>query len=339
MRIKALFLIIAVFTAGSSHAATGQDAAGDRQDLEYRDLMLKNALLPGLGFAMLGNEKEARAYYASLPLSIAGTALAVSALLISTDGVVFDFQRQDGESYLFRYENELSPLSHVLLYGGVALGLYGNLLSAYSNYAVHRDYVDQYGDPFRPVPLRAGRSSFFRTVTAPYRADNVFNIEVLPVLGLSAMGGFSPVDIAAMGNYFKRDTVPIMGFQVHPVLGLGIHALSSGVLVTAIAAWEELAYRGLSLEMNGQVYSSISFGLAHLPNMLTPGISVEGTLLQTLFATAFGFYTSEQVKRRGYNLERMIALHYWHNMLALVLGYLVDPEQTQLFSIRYRLWM
>jgi membrane protease YdiL (CAAX protease family) len=139
-----------------------------------------------------------------------------------------------------------------------------------------------------------------------------------------------------MGRYFRRGRVEFLGYPVTPLTGFGLEVLLAGVLVTANAVWEELSYRGLGLQVNGTVYSSLSFGFAHLTNMLVPGVTVEDTVLQTLFATAFGFYAADRVQRREDGLERMIALHFWNNLLSLVLSYLADPESEQVFIISLR---
>ncbi len=304
---------------------------------DYSETMAKNILFPGLGFRLLGNEVEARRYYASLPLSLGGAGLALAGILVSSGSVLFDVQYHDGETYLLRYNEQLDGLSQVMLYSGVVLGLYGNLLATYSSYGVHRDYVDRFGDPFHDEPVTTGRATLQEVISAPFRATNIFAGDVLPILGLATIAGFSISDYRMMGEFFKQDSVPFMGFMVPPAAGLGLRLLSSALLVAANASWEEIAYRGLSLETSGEVYSSLSFGLAHITNMLVPGASVEGTLLQTLFATAFGYYAAQRVMAREYDFSHMVALHFWHNTLSLVLGYLADPEEAQSFSIRFRL--
>ncbi len=302
----------------------------------YSDLMLKNALVPGLGFKMLGNDEEACLYYAALPLNLIGAGLISAAVFLNGNGIVLDIEQHDGVTTLFSYKNELSSTSKLLLAGGLGLSLYGNLLAAYSSYAVHSDFVERYGFPREARLPGAGRIPLARVLTAPFTPAHVFNIDVLPMIGLATLGGFSAEDYGEMGRFFKRDHVVFLGFPVSPQVGLGLEILLAAGLVTANAAWEELAYRGLSLQLNGPVHSSLSFGFAHLTNMLVPGMNVETTLLQTLFATAFGFYAADRVLRGESGLERMIALHYWNNLLSLVLGFLSDPESdaTLVFKIR-----
>jgi hypothetical protein len=328
--VIALSLVL-VFTGVPECRAERPDGKPD-----YDELTALNSLLPGIGLSRLGLEEEAKWYYAALPLSLAGTGLAVTGVFLFSNSVRFDAERRDGETYLVRYDRELGALSNILVYGGVVLGLYGNLLTTYSGYALHREYVDRYGDPYGGETVTTGRLTLPEVIAAPFLPSVVFSVDVLPVLGLSTAAGFSVSDYRRMGDFFTRESVPFMGFAVHPVAGLGLQILSGLLLVTANSAWEEIAFRGLQLETRGTVYSSFSFGLAHLTNMLVPGASVESTMLQTLFATAFGFYAAERTLDHGYDFRRMVALHFWHNLLSLVLGYLAEPEETGVFTIRYR---
>jgi hypothetical protein len=313
---------------------------GDEDELEkpsYPEVILKNAIVPGLGFKMLGNDKEARLYYAALPLNLIGAGLVTAAVFLHGNSVVLDMKHSDGVTNVLQYKNELTPTAKLMLAGGIGIGLYGNLLAAYSSYAVHSDYVERYGFPGGFPPPDTARISLTDALTAPFTPAHVFNIDVLPMIGLATLGSFSVEDYGQIGAYFQRDHVDFLGFPVTPLAGLGLEILLAGCLVTANAAWEELAYRGLSLQVNGPIHSSLSFGFAHLTNMLAPGASVEGTLMQTVFATAFGFYAADRVQHGKNGLQRMIALHFWNNLLSMVLGFLADPESGGTLSVKIRL--
>lgn len=319
---------------------SGAFGISDEDEFEkpsYSEVMLRNALVPGLGFKMLGKDEEAYLYYAALPLNLIGAGLVTAAVFLNGNSIVLDLEHSDGVTGVFRYEKELTPASKLMLAGGMGLSLYGSLLAAYSSYAVHSDYVERYGFPGRPKSPDPGRISLVDALTAPFTPVHVFNIDVLPMIGLATLGSFSVEDYREIGNYFKRDHVVFLGYPVTPPAGLGLEILLAAGLATAYAAWEELAYRGLSLRVNGTVHSSLSFGFAHLANMLVPGVTVEGTLMQTVFATAFGFYAADRVLRGENGLERMIALHFWNNLLSLVLGFLADPESNGTFSVKITL--
>jgi hypothetical protein len=163
---------------------------------------------------------------------------------------------------------------------------------------------------------------------------NLVNAEVLPVLFLSVFGAMRPSDLLAVDDYFRRRRVPFLGWSVSPWAGLGLRVVTAWALVTANATWEEVAFRGTSLERTGVWVSSLSFGTAHLGNMVLPEVSVEEALLQSLFATGFGVYAAAMTVRADYGLQRAVAAHFWHNMIALTLGYLVDPDAPLVLSVR-----
>ena len=73
--------------------------------------------------------------------------------------------------------------------------------------------------------------------------------------------------------------------------------------------------------------------LRHLPNMLIPNVSVEETVIQSVFAALFGYYAASRTIANDYDFSRMAALHFWHNVTAMTLSYLIEPERSLTFSI------
>ena len=159
-------------------------------------------------------------------------------------------------------------------------------------------------------------------MSSPHRGENVFNFDFFPFFPLTILGQIGPDDIALYGEFFGRDRVDFWKLEVSPWAGLALNTLFSFGLVHANATAEEIIYRGLLLEQRGVVRSSLSFGAAHLPNMLIPGVSVEDTLYQTLFAGIFGFYAANRAEANGFDFSRMVALHFWHNVFAFTAAYL-----------------
>jgi membrane protease YdiL (CAAX protease family) len=304
---------------------------------DYRALMLRNSLLPGTAQLAMGETLEGIVYLASLPLQLAGLGLvAYQTVRVAADAEVGVF-REDGRTYFLREtDSSRSAADQWLFYGGMTLSLYGNLLSAYSQYAAHRDYVDRYGDPLGLAARRHGRETLPELLVAPWLPRYALSEEVLVALALTAAGSMGGGDFARIGDYFQRDTVPFMGAPVTPLAGLALRLATSVLLVTANAVSEEILFRGALLERSGVTASSLSFGLGHLPNALFPGVALEDTLLQTVFALGFGFYAARSTVANGYDFRRMAALHFWNNMLAFTLAYLVDPESQRELSIGFR---
>lgn len=304
---------------------------------DYRALMLRNALLPGTAQLAMGQTAEGIAYLASVPLGLAGLGILTwQTVRVASDAEAGVF-REDGRTYLLREaDTDRSITDQWLFYGGMTLSLYGNLLSAYSQYAAHRDYVDRYGDPLGLPAHRLGRETLPELLLAPWLPRYALSEEVLVALALTVAGSVQGDDFARIGDYFGRDTVPFMGAAVTPLEGLALRLATSVLLVTANAVSEEVLFRGVLLERSGITSSSLSFGLGHLPNALLPGVAVEDTLLQTVFALGFGFYAARSTVASRYDFRRMAALHFWNNVLAFTLGYLVDPDSQRELSIGFR---
>ncbi len=305
--------------------------------LDYRTLMLRNSFLPGTAQLAMGQTAEGIVYLASVPLQAAGLGILVYQALAYSGRTELGWFPEEGRTYLTRFTETDPYLANPwLAFAGITLSLYGNLLSAYSQHAAHRDWVDRFGDPAGLQPVRTGRESLLRLLAAPWTPHNVLSFDTLVALSFTVGGSLSGGDFARMGAYFQRETVPFFGREVTPAQGLGLRLATAILLVTANAASEEILFRGSLLEQRGVTTSSLSFGLAHLPNAIIPGVALEDTVLQTVFALGFGFYAAQSTVARGYNYERMVALHFWNNVLAFVLGYLVDPESQSYLGIGFR---
>jgi membrane protease YdiL (CAAX protease family) len=288
---------------------------------DYRALMLRNTLLPGTAQLAMGETAEGIVYLASVPLQLAGLGLLTwQTVRVASDAEAGVF-REDGRTYLLREaDSARSSADQWLFYGGMTLSLYGNLLSAYSQYAAHRDYVDRYGDPMGLPALRRGRETLPELLVAPWLPRYALSEEALVALALTVAGSVDGGDFSRIGDFFRRPAVPFMGASVAPLAGLALRLATSVLLVTANAVSEEILFRGALLERSGIVSSSLSFGLGHLPNALLPGVAVEDTVLQTVFALGFGFYAARSTVASGYDFRRMAALHFWNNILAFTLG-------------------
>ena len=307
---------------------------------DYRRLMLINSILPGYAQIQMDKRTEGFLYMSSIPLKLAGEGILLVTIFRNLEGLKLSVRTTEDKTYLVSYRDDTIQTSdYILLFSGMTLTLYGTLLSSYSQYEAHRTYMDRYAGYLGLNPVRSGADRLIDLIFAPFKPKNVFDPLVLPALAFSTAGSLISSDVRSIGSYFTRDSVLFWGSEVSPWTGLGLAAGTSLLFVWANALWEEIAFRGFSLETMGTGYSSLTFGLAHLPNMLVPGISVEDTVLQTIAAIGYGFYSAELTKQNGYRLEKAAAFHFWNNMFALVLGYLSDPDDTPGFHIGYRLSM
>jgi hypothetical protein len=82
----------------------------------------------------------------------------------------------------------------------------------------------------------------------------------------------------------------------------------------------------------GPTASALTFGAIHLGNVFVPPDpdtpwhdpgNVMDVVAQSAFATCFGFYANILTTGDSYRLQRPIALHYWNNVFAMTMGYLL----------------
>ncbi len=304
---------------------------------DYQLMMLANQLVPGSAQVALGQRRAGILYMTTaLPLSIAGQAMLLWYVFLDLDAFAIEPMRQNDKTYLF--DPALSTVHQEqqwLLYTGFTLSVYSSLLSTYSSYAAHRDYHRLYVPSYPLGP----RMPLAELIAAPYRLQNLISWDVFPFFPMSVVASLAGEDFAAIGRFFGKNRVEFWGIEVTPIFGLMLNTLFTFCLVTANAVTEEVLFRGLNLETSGPVRSSLTFGLAHLPNMLMPGASIEDTILQTANATLFAFHAARQTLENGYDFSKMITLHFWHNILAFTFGYLISQggDEPSPFSVSLHL--
>jgi len=174
-------------------------------------------------------------------------------------------------------------------------------------------------------------------MVAPWQPRNLINLEILPVFVLSLLPNLTELKRADFLEYFARDSVPFLGRSVSPTAGLALAGASAIVIANANAVWEEIAFRGERLRSDGVVGSSVRFGLAHLPNALTPNVSVQDTIWQSVFATMFGMYAASVTEGNGGDFRKPIAWHFWNNVLAFTMSYLTEPDDQLVFQVKFNM--
>ncbi|MEE8441259.1 MAG: CPBP family glutamic-type intramembrane protease [Spirochaetia bacterium] len=304
------------------------DSAG--YELTSRDILL-NALIPGYAQIKLGRRTAGVIYLSSVPLTIAGMALQTHYLakVMTDDRLELYYTDENGRWYLFYLEGLNERPDKWEFFLGTILGLYGTLLSTHSQYDVEQHLVARAVVPALP----AEPVSLAQAVAAPWQPRNLLNLEILPVFALSVLPEVARIDRATLIDYFSRSSVPFLGTEVSPAVGLALAAGGAILIANANAVWEEIAYRGMQLQTFGVVGSSVRFGLVHLPNALTPNVSVQDTLWQTTLATMFGLYAASVTERNAYDFRRAIAWHFWNNVVAFTLGYLTAPDDQLFFGV------
>ena len=264
------------------------------------------------------------------PLMAASGYLLIDYLLPTwnQDTVVLEV---DNSHYLWYSDEVWSKPDKWKLYSAIMLSSCASLLSSYSAYAAEEDYYNAvdpgYGDRY------GQKLELAELLAVPWRCENVFNFDVFPAFPMFVLLSLEPADFRAAAEFFTRDTVPFLGMDVHPTAGLAMALGSSLLLANMSTVAEEISFRGHLLRRKGLHVSSIIFGGAHLGNMVMPNTSIENTLLQTVFATLFGYYAADRTIKNGYDFRNMIALHFWHNVAAMTLNYLICPDYSLYFSL------
>ncbi len=328
-------ILVSLIIVLSITALSAQETPVTEKPPDYRSMMTLNSLMPGYAQFAMGYDAQGWLCAPALPLSIAGNVLVLWYLIGELDYLNrFSHTRAENKTYFYYHPDAWTNSRQWIFFTGNLMVLSGTLLSVYSQYSARWMYVDKYGASAGLENRGFRRDSLWDLVLAPWVPDNVFNWDVFPFFPMTVVAGIAGTDFARIGSYFNRESVDFLGLKVNPWAGLGLVLASSIVMVSANAAWEEIEFRGIALENSGIVWSSVSFGLAHVPNMLMPNTSVEDTLLQTAYATLYGFYAAFKSREAGFDFRRMIALHFWNNVLAFTLNYLINPDEQLYFQIR-----
>lgn len=313
----ALLLLLLPSLAGLAHAADLSDEPVDPLDA-----------LPGHwqfthGDPVLGS------------LAAGGTLVNLAPLFLPTldAGDTVYWVERDGLHY-FAWSDPATRTEgdRTLAAGVTTAGIWGGFFSVYADWDRYVK-TNQAGRRDRYASLNMGDY-----LLAPFQAEFVFNFDVFPMFPLLELYPMTIDDWRSVGGFFQRDRVNFLGHSVSPSVGLGLTVAGATVLVAANAALEEIAFRGMVQDRMGVVGQAVYFGANHLLNPFAlPNFSFEEAAQQAAFATLFGLYAGARTEANDGDFRRMIALHFWHNVTTLVLGYMVDPEHAQLFQIRFSL--
>lgn len=313
---------------------------------DFQQLRNMNQLLPGYGQWMMGNTWEGLLTSFALPLYVCGSYFLADGFVSGLKSGHYQWNVNDGTNYFFIKSASVNPDRWKITLG-TSLGIWGMFLWVYSGYALERDYAKLYPGNYREYLNSEGltnegyfapRQELSDLLLAPYRPDNLFSSEVLPVLGLLILPYLNSDVFYRVSQYFQRSKVNFFGAQVSPWAGLGFALLTSVAIVTANATWEEIYFRDSMLRSSGLEVSSFAFGSAHLGNIIYPDRSVSETILQTFSATAFGYYAAFVTKNNHYNIQKAISMHFWNNVLINTLNYLIDPENGFYFTIEFPIY-
>lgn len=324
--MKNIFFIVILITFISNFTFSDNILLSNFTTNQIRDMLFWNNIVPGTAQIALGKTDEGVLYISALPLMITGSALAVyglysvnisrNNLFVNTNGLNYIYYNQD-----YNYNNN----KWAILTGSFLLEL-GALLSSYSQYDATREMATRY-NYYGDIQITNGfmSNSLWDYISAPWKAENIFNNDVLPVLPLLIAVSMSVTEWQRVGDYFTNSTVRFLNISMNPYASLGLVIATALLYNNLVAPFEELTSRANSLLTDGPILSSIVFGSSHLINMCAPNISVENTVIQSLFATFYGLYAAQKTIENKYDIQHMIAFHFWNNVIAMALNYMIDP--------------
>lgn len=233
-----------------------------------------------------------------------------------------------GQYLLYDYLQSSSPSGREWERGvGEIASTIGFSTIGYSYYAWERNATNARVLPVDQRPVEP----FLSLLAAPYRSSNFLRWDTLGLVAFETVASYAPKDWAAMYDYFSQPSVDFFGAQVSPAAGLALISAFSLGMNLFVAVGEETMYRGFGNDLAGVVPSSIVFGLAHLANGFLYSQEKQSypwltAVLQSSFATLFGFYASYVNGQDGYSLDHSVTLHYWNNVVAMILDYLVSGK-------------
>jgi hypothetical protein len=307
----------------------------------WEDVLSLNNFVPGTAQLALGKYDEGTLYLSSLPLLVGGSILACYGLGIFNSsyyniGYLSNhlYVKTNNLDYYWYDPSFYNNSNKWMVYVGFLATEIGGLFYAYSQYDAQREINNRYH-----LNLSGSKTNSYapegllELAAAPWKPENVFSWDVIPVLPLLLVAEYSVSDFQNIGNYFHQNTVRFFNAPVSPLAGLGLVLASAMILNTAVAPFEEISFRGISLNNDGQLGSSLYFGGMHLANMIMPNVSVEETIQQAVFATLYGFYSSQKTLENNFDFQKMIAFHFWNNVISMALDYMINPDKQLYFCI------
>ena len=294
-RRNIVLLFLLLFSGRSLYA---QEAV---YDLDYRLTNLLNIVVPGTAQFKMNQPEEGFFYLISIPFVYGGYFFFLEQVL-----------RGDVDITSFQFHASLFSIK------------FGETLQSHSMWAYFRDYTDLHIQN----PKRRGRESPWELMLSPFKSKNLFSWDVMPFFPLTTLLTFRNEDYMGIYRFFEKEHIDIWGIKTNPYAAALLFLTYFAVLNDFVAVSEETLFRGLLLEQNDLVFSSILFGSMHLSSlMLFPEIDATAIMTvsrQVLFATLFGFWQGFTTQNNTYNFEKAIALHFWHNTLNMFLSTLAD---------------
>jgi membrane protease YdiL (CAAX protease family) len=87
-------------------------------------------------------------------------------------------------------------------------------------------------------------------------------------------------------------------------------------------------------QTNGLIFSSVTFGVLHLSNLLFSNKPDYGqALAQVIEATLTSLVLGQDVHNRGYKIGPAVAAHAWYDFTLMLGSFLINPKEN-VFAVK-----
>jgi membrane protease YdiL (CAAX protease family) len=181
-------------------------------------------------------------------------------------------------------------------------------------------------------PVECDLSPLTEFILSPFKPKYFLSTFVIAWAGLGVLDG---IVAYPKHNHHYRDIsrVQIFGDTRNRPSGTALYLGSSSAISLGAAVSEEMFFRGVMLPSldnsfgprAGLITTSLSFGLIHL---LNPDIDKPAYFFSQ--ATLAGFVFGYMVQREHYSLSKVIAAHFWYDIVSMTTTWLINPQRNPL---------
>ncbi len=282
------------------------------REIEHEIAPIQYELLPGGTHFYYGDFRK-------------GTAFITSELSLLSAGILLHKRLEDDD------KNELNiPL---ILAGQIytvdKCDYYRNRLAIFFREHAHEKHY-----------IQCDTTSLYKLTTAPFSREVFLSKFVITWAILGILDGIVSYPENSRG-YRDITRVNMFDHYMSRKNGTAAYISSAGAVSLGAAVSEEMLFRGILLpildykfgQRTGLITSSLGFGLLHLFNP-----DIDRPLYFISQATAAGFAFGYHVQRNSYSIKKVIAAHFWYNIISMTTTWITNPEENPLgISVFFKL--
>jgi membrane protease YdiL (CAAX protease family) len=248
------------------------------------------------------------------------------------EGMVFSFLEVGGIAAEIAVDSKLNPQGSTAYYNYP-------LLVGIQSYTIDKcDFFHNRLESFKykHPDFRYDPISYHDLLLAPFQSKNIFT----PITG-----GF--IALALLQLYLDSRSAPYSYNQVDQMYvidryarrtpAMAVFGTSSMIISMGAGIGEEYMIRNSVMpyldyqygQTRGLWYSSLIFGVGHLPNLLfAKNPDYSAALRQAAVTTLIGYVLGLDVQNRGYQIGPAVAAHTWYDFTLMLGSFLADPKNN-----------